>query len=183
MATKRLLAQFDIEDNQPLRVTARSRYIVNGANEWQMLFNIKSSITAPQKELKVAAQFDTNSFDKIRVIAYLYSKETGNVSALSSADFSIYLVKDITNPRWDEQLLTTSTSILQSNSYFFQEYNLTSLTGAELDGDSTLMIECRGKRLDKNYYNRIYVNHLGVYDSILRLRQDVDFLDIIKLDE
>lgn len=183
MATKRLLAQFDIEDNQPLRVGATSRYIVNDVNEWQMLLNAQSNITVPDRELKIAAQFDTNSFDKIRVVSYLYSRETGNVSSMSSADFSIYLVKDITNPRWDEQLLTTSSSIWQTNHYFFQEYSLTSLIGAELDGDSTLMIECKGQRLGEVYYNRIYVNHLGVYDSIVRLRQDVDFLDIIKLDE
>ena len=52
-----------------------------------------------------------------------------------------------------------------------------------MDGDTTLMIEGVAIRSGVTYRDRIYVNHLGVYDSIIRLRNAVDFLDITKLDE
>jgi len=37
-------------------------------------------------------------------------------------------------------------------------------------------------RWGRTYKNKIYINHLGVYDSIVRLKNDIEFLDISKQD-
>lgn len=180
---RKWVAQHDSEENQWLKIDHASRYIVNHSPEWQPIFNVNSTLNNSSQTLKLAAQLDTNTLDKIRIIGYLYNTNQGSVDNAASISFKIYRVADITSPKWDDQLITTLTGDLQSNSYFFKDINISSLTGTSLDGDTTLMIEGTAVRLGVTYRDRIYVNHLGVYSSIIRLRQDVEFLDITKQDE
>lgn len=181
--SRKLIAQDESDENQWLKVDHSSRFIQNDCPEWQFLFGPNSSLSTGTQTLKLAAQFDTTTLDKIRMIGYLYNPVNGTIDNAASVSFKIYKVVDITTPKWDDQLLTTLVGIQQSNSYFFQDILISSLTGTSMDGDTTLMIEATAIRLGVTYRDRIYVNHLGVYDSIVRLRNDVDFLDITKLDE
>jgi hypothetical protein len=45
------------------------------------------------------------------------------------------------------------------------------------------MIEATIIRLGLTYRERVYLNHLGIFDSVTRLKRDVDFLSISKKDE
>jgi hypothetical protein len=92
-------------------------------------------------------------------------------------------VEDLISPRWNDNLVYTVSGIQQPNQYFFQEIDLTSIPSVNLDGENTILLEASVTRLNVTYRNRLYINHLGVYSSIVKLRQDVDFLDITKLDE
>lgn len=183
MAISRRLVAQNNEENRWLKVDHSSRYIVNDVEEWQFLFGPNSELSNGTQILKLAAQLDTNTLDKIRMIGYLYNPVTGNVDNAAGVTFKVYKVADITTPKWDDELITTLSGDLQSNSYYFKDILISALTGATLDGDTTLMIEGTATRLGITYRDRIYVNHLGVYTSIVRLRQDVEFLDITKLDE
>lgn len=180
---RKWVAQHDSEENQWLKIDHASRYIVNHVPEWQPIFNVNSTLTNSSQVIKIAAQLDTNTLDKIRIMGYLYNPINGTVDNAASIIFNVYRVADITTPKWDDQLITTLTGDLQSNSYYFKDINMTSLTGTSLDGDTTLMIEGVATRLGVTYRDRIYVNHLGVYSSVVRLRQDVEFLDVVKQDE
>ena len=180
---RKWVAQHDSEENQWLRVDHSSRYIINHSPEWQPLFNLNSALTNSTQVLKIAAQLDTNTLDKIRVIGYLYNSNQGSVDNAASVTFRIYKVADITTPKWDDQFVTTLVGDLQSNNYFFKDVNISSITGASLDGDTTLMIEATAIRSGVTYRDRIYVNHLGVYESIVKLKKDIEFLDITKQDE
>ena len=180
---RKWVAQNDSEENQWLKIDHSSRYIVNHSPEWQPIFNANSTLNNSAQVLKLAAQLDTSTLDKIRIIGYLYNPVQGSIDNAASIVFKIYRVADITSPKWDDQLITTITGDLQSNSYYFKDINVSLITGASLDGDTTLMIEGVATRLGVTYRDRIYVNHLGVYDSIVRLRGDVEFLDVTKLDE
>jgi hypothetical protein len=181
--TRKLVAQDDNDDNQWLLVDHSSRYIVNDMDDWQFLFGPYSTLSSSSRVIKIAAQLDTNTLDKIRLVAYLYNPTNGSIDSAASTTFNIYLVQDITTPKWDDLLITTQSGILQSNGYFFKDVLISSLTGTSLDGDTTLMIEAAAIRNGITFRDRIYVNHLGVYDSILRLRSDVEFLDLTKVDE
>lgn len=180
--TRKLVAQDDNQDNQWLKVDHDSRYIVNASSDWQFLFGPNSELSTSGQVLKLAAQLDTTTLDKIRLIGYLYNPKNGSVDSSSGVVFSIYSVNDITNPKWNDQFITTLVGTVQNNSYYFSEINISALTGTSLDGDTTLMIEGVATRLGVTYRDRIYVNHLGVYESVIRLRQDVDFLNITKKD-
>ena len=181
--TRRLLAQDSEEDNQWLKVDHSSRFIVNDSDSWQFIFNVNSDLSSSIQVLKLSAQLDTNTLDKIRVAGYLYNAKNGSVDTAASMDFRIYRVADITSPKWDDILITTLSGDSQPNNYFFKDIDIVSLIGANLDGETSIMIEGTAVRSGVTYRDRIYVNHLGVYDSVIRLRQDVEWLDISKLDE
>lgn len=180
---RKIVAHDSNEDNVWLKVDHNSRYIQNEIPEWQFLFGPNSTLSSGVQIIKLAAQLDTSTLDKIRMIGYLYNVNNGTIDNASAITFKIYKVTDITTPKWEDQLLTTETGILQTNSYFFKDISISSLAGTNLDGDTTLMIEGTATRLGVTYRDRIYVNHLGVYDSVVRLRNDIDFLDATKLDE
>lgn len=179
---RKWVAQNNSEENQWLKIDHGSRYIVNHSPEWQPIFNANSTLNNSAQILKLAAQLDTNSLDKIRLAGYLYNPIHGSIDNSASVIFKIYKVADLMSPQWDDQLIETTNGVLQSNNYYFKEIQISALSGVNLDGDTTLMIEGVATRLGVTYRDRIYVNHLGVYDSIVRLRSDVDFLDITKKD-
>lgn len=174
-----LISQID-DDIQALRVDHSPRFIQNDSVDWQFLFGPNSELVSNILVLKNTGQFNTNTFDSIKVIGYLYNSSNGTVGEAASCVFNIY---QVSTTGWTESLLGTFNGIEQSNSYWLSNINLSSLTPANLDGDSSLMIECIITRLSKTFRDRIYLNHLGSYDSIVRLRNDVEFLDITKLDE
>lgn len=183
MATRKLIAQHNTKHNQILKMDSISRFIVNDCHKWQFLFNANSDFTNSTQVAKVAAEFDTSNFNKIRVTGYLYNPYNGTIDNANTCSFKIFRVRKLVNPRWDDLLVYTTSGVQDSNSYYYSEIDLSSITGAELDGDTTLMIEVTIDRLGRLYRERVYVNHLGVYDSIVRLRQAVQWLEISKLDE
>ena len=183
MAISRILVAQDQEDCQVLNTDNRQRYIVNYESNWQLLFGPGSELSSSTQVLKISAELDTENFQKIRLIGYLYNPITGGIDGAGNCEFRIHRVVKTTNPNWSDVFITSIAGTLQSNGYYFAEVNISDITGANLDGDTTLMIEAFSDRLSTKYRERVYINHLGVYDSIVRLRQDVEFLDITKKDE
>ena len=178
---RRLLNQTD-EKVQYLRVDHPNRFIVNEKTDWQFLFGPNSVFGSSNQILKIAAQLDGDSLNSVRFIAYLYNAVNGNVDRGATCTFNVYRV---TNPSsdWVDTLITSFSGVLKPNSYFFADKTLSDLSPAELDGSTSLMVEVVVTRLSKVFRDRIYLNHLGIYDSVIRLRQDVEFLDVTKLDE
>lgn len=181
--TRKLVAQDIAEDNQILKMDNLTRYIVNDGTIWQFLFNTNSAFTNSSQVLKLAGEFDVSSADNVRIIGYLYNPTNGTIDNSASCVFKIYNVATTLNPQWDDQLLFTTSGTLMPNGYYFATIALNSLPGTFLDGNTTLMVEGTAIRLGRTYRDRIYINHLGIYDNVDRLRKDVEFLDITKLDE
>jgi hypothetical protein len=177
---RKWVAQHDSEENQWLKVDHSSRYIVNHSPEWQPIFNLNSTLSTSSQIIKIAAKFDEDSFSKIKVVGYLYDTQNASIANASTGTFNYYKVYTST---WDEQLLFTESGILLSNNYFYKEKNVSDFAPLDIIGGDTLMIEATIVRLGVTYRDRIYVNLLGIYDNVTRLRQDVDFLDITKQDE
>lgn len=178
-AARRLVAQ-NQDENQILKLDSASRYIVNSGSEWQFLFGPGSALSNSGQVLKIGVEFDTGSFDDVRFVAYLYNPKTGSVDNSASCVFRVFVVQ---SPSWSEVLLQTLSGVVQPNAYYLASTNLTSLAPASLDGDSTLMVEAVATRLGETYRDRAYFNHLGVFDSVIRLRNKTRFLEITKQDE
>ena len=60
---------------------------------------------------------------------------------------------------------------------------LSAIGSIDFQGGDSIMIEATINRLSSVYRDRIYVNHLGIYDNVTRLRGDVEFLEVTKKDE
>ncbi len=177
---RRLLAQDDNDDNQWLKVDHSSRYVVNDMDDWQFLFGPNSSLNAGTLSTKIAAKFNEDTFDNIQIIAYLRNIQNFGISGASGCTFKIYRIGA---PNWTETLIATIPGVLQSNNYFYANPNLSSLSPIDFRGGESIMIEATVTRFTEGYTDRIYVNHLGIYDNVTRLRQEVEFLDITKKDQ
>lgn len=175
-----LLAQDQNEENQWLKVDSNKRYIVNDSQDWQFLFGPNSAFTASNLFLKVAAELNKETFDTIRMAAYLYNPNSGTTANTATVTFNVYL---ITTPTWTEQFVGAFSATQTYNSYFFSDINTSILAPIDFFGGDTIMIEAVATRLTETYRERVYINHLGIYDNITRVRQDVEFLDISKVDE
>jgi len=177
---RRLVSQADSEDAQILGMDSSKRLIVNDTGYWQLLFGPDSLLTNNHLGIKIAVEFDTNDLESVRFLAYLYDPQTGAIGRSGTVTFNVYIVGQ---PSWTETLVATFAGAEQFNSYFLADILASSLSPANLDGDTTLMIEAVITRNSDTYRDRVYLNHLGVYDSIIRLRNKVNYLDIVKLDE
>lgn len=179
--SRKLVAQDDSEVNQWLKVDHSSRFIVNDSPEWQFLFGIDSSLSASNQIIKLTAKFNDNTFNDIKIIGYLYDQQNASIGNASTCQFKLY---KITIPDWTEVLVTTLNGNQLTNNYFYSNPTLSSLLpDFNFDGGDVLMVEGTITRLGVTYRDRVYLNHLGVYDSVVRLKQAVDYLDITKKDE
>lgn len=177
--SRRLVAQ-DTISNQYLKVDHSSRYIVNMSIDWQMLFGPNSSLSSSNQIIKISAQFDAGSFDNLKVTAYLFDQRNGSIANAANCSFKIF---KITDPDWSETLLTTLSGTQLPNYYYYIHPTLSTFVGLDFLGGDSIMIEATIVRLGVTYRDRVYINHLGIYDNVFRLRQDVEFLDATKLDE
>lgn len=71
----------------------------------------------------------------------------------------------------------------QSGNRWLLDLTQAQLGSNELTSAETYLIEVEALRVKRKYKSFVYFNHLGVFDSIVRLRNQVQFLDIIKVDE
>lgn len=178
--TRKLIAQDISEDNQILKMDSVKRFIVNSSEDWQFLFASDSALTNSSQVVKISAEFDALNLNKVRFSAYLFNNISGSIDNASTCEFKLYLVEQ---PGWTENLITTFNGTIQTNSIFFADILLSSIPLIDFFGNSTIAIECIITRLSAQYRDKVYVNHLGIYDNVFRLRRKVDFLEVTKLDE
>jgi hypothetical protein len=95
--------------------------------------------------------------------------------------FKVYYVDADQN--WSQTLVYTGSGTLQSGRWVLPATQANLGLSTELDGERTLMIEAILTRLGKEYKSSVYVNHLGIFDSLFRLKEEVEFLAVTKKDE
>jgi hypothetical protein len=177
---RKLVAHDNTQDSQWLKVDHSSRYIENHSEEWQFLFGPDSSLSNSSQVVKLAAKFNEDTFDNIQIAAYLYDPKTNSIANATSCQFDIYSVSP---PNWTETFLSSVSGTQLPNSYYYANPTLASLGSLDFFGGDTLMIQATIVRLGITYRERIYVNHLGIFDNVSRLRGDVEFLEVTKKDE
>lgn len=177
--TRKLVATETNQDCQWLKIDNSDRYIENHSNEWQFLFNPNSAFSNSSQISKIGAEFNKEDLNSIYFTSYLYNQNTGNVDVGASCIFNFYKV---TNPNWSETLIFSTLGSLLPTNNFYSNVNLSNLPGIDFEGGDVILVESIITRFGTTYRERAYINHLGVYDSIIRLRQNIDFLNITKQD-
>ena len=177
--TRRLIAQDTSQDAQWLKIDHSTRYIENHSDEWQFIFGPNSELDNSSQIVKIAAKFDDTTFNNIKIIAYLYDQKTSSVANASSCIFSL---SKVSGNEWVDENLTTINGTQLNNSYYYIHPELSIFSGLDFLGGDTIVIEATVLRLGVTYRDKLYVNHLGIYDNVTRLRQDVEFLEITKKD-
>jgi hypothetical protein len=131
----------------------------------------------PDISANLHAVFESNNFDGFKIIAWI---STSDLAVSGFLDvFKVYSVNINT---WEKTLVVTKAAV-QSGISFVCNVTASDLGSNEYTGAEVYFIEASITRRKKSYYVGKYFNHLGIYDSWFRLKQDVDFLDITKLDE
>lgn len=128
-------------------------------------------------ELKLHAKFDSSLMNGIQIMGYLIRDQ--EICSSSITQFSLYRVAD---GSWTETFISNVTAT-QSGQKFTGYINQTTLSTNELSGAETYAIECVATRKRRTYKDKIWFNHLGCFDSIIRLRHSTELLESNKVDE
>lgn len=117
--------------------------------------------------------FNNVSSDGIKLISYLVKNEADKVTA-GSCSFSVYLVNEST---WAETLLATVAGT-QSGQIWTADLTELAMGGQEIIGERTIKVYATMTRGTKTYRTHGYLNHLGIWDTALRTKLRVDFIEI-----
>lgn len=129
-------------------------------------------------ELRLHAKFNTLSMNGIQISGELLNHGKA-VSSLITG-FNVYAVSETD---WSETFIGTALAILTGGNFYSAYMSQSTLGSNELSGREVYRIECTAYRLRKSFKKYVYFNHLGCFDSINRLRQYADQINILKVDE
>lgn len=127
--------------------------------------------------VNIHARFNTSTMNGIEIETSL-SKDKVITSNLAST--KLYILAD---SGFAKTFITDVTMTESSTGIFTGAVNQATLVLNELSGRETYFLECKFTRIRKKYSKGIYFNHLGCYDSIIRLRQSTELLEANKVDE
>jgi hypothetical protein len=169
MATRRAKMTTNNSYTQPLKLGLGRKVILSHACDYHSVLLSKRYKPRQDFEHILWAKFNTGDLEGLYLVAYL------NGFSSDECEFNVYEVS--LDGLWDETPVASETATL-SNDKFVAEF-----LGEKFDGSKTYAIESKITRLGKEYKKKIYVNHLGIYDSFIRLRNYVEFIDATKGDE
>jgi hypothetical protein len=182
MATRRIRATINNKYSQPLKLKTGRRLVITPNADYNSILFTKRHKAIDDRvfKTKVWAKFDGQNFDGIHMVAALYGV---NETLLTSAScvFKVYYVDADQN--WGKTLVYTGNGTLQNGLWVLPATQTNLGPTTELDGERSLMIEATITRLGKEYKSSVYVNHLGIFDSLFRLKNEVEFLAVTKKDE
>lgn len=117
--------------------------------------------------------FNNSSGDGIKLVSYLLKNDFEEVQT-GSCTFSVYLVNETT---WAETLLATGAGVASGDKWTL-DLTEAALGGQEIIGERTLKVYASLVRGTKTYKAQGYLNHLGIWDTALRTKLRVDFIEI-----
>lgn len=127
--------------------------------------------------LDINVKFNSSAMQGLNIIAEL--KRNDKICSCVISSIAVYRVSD---GSFAKTLIGSFSPTLSGQSWAL---NLTQaqLGLNELSGAETYYVEATASRRVRSYKSGVYVNHLGCFDSINRLRKSSEFLQITKLDE
>lgn len=179
MATRRIKSTINNKYVQPLKLSSRDIVVSPNADYNSILYRTPHRATSDADiSVKLWGKFNTISFDGIQLIAYLHKNET-----ITGSGSCIFNISRVDPSSWQESAIFSTSGVYGDGKFTASATQADLGSTAELDGDITLAIDVIITRRNKRFKSKIYLNHLGVYESVFKLRQDVEFLDLTKLDE
>lgn len=183
MANRRVRMTINSHYVQPLKLGFGRKIVLAMCNAYNsILITKKYKPKDSTKDIfaRVWAKFDGVNFDGIHAVAFLHDK---NELIYTSATclFRVWAISY--DGTWTETFLTTKMGALSGNKWTANITQADLGSSTLLDGELTILIEAVITRQGKQYKNRVYVNHLGIYESFFRLKEEVEFLFVTKKDE
>lgn len=180
MANRRITMLTNNQYTQPLKVSFSNKKVIASNAAYNSIVT-KVSFEKPQRrdyKVKAWLRFNSSTCDGIQLVGSLVrGKDTKTIAGCT---FKVYSI-DLTDS-WVETLRTTVAGTSISGNRFSASVLEAALAPADLTGEITYKIEVEVTRLGKTYSDVFYFNHLGIYDSFIRLKNDLEFLDITKKD-
>jgi len=122
------------------------------------------------------ARFNTSTMNGIEIETSLFKNKVITSSLVST---KLYVLAD---SGFAKTFITDVTMTETSTGVFTGTVNQTTLALNELSGRETYFVECKFTRIRKKYSKGVYFNHLGIFDSVNRLRHETELLQITKVD-
>lgn len=181
MATRRIKSTVNNRYTQPLKLRLRRKIVIApGCDYVSILLSQKYRPTSPfDIKANVWAKFNTQTFDGIQLVAWLSDPSFEETSS-SSCTFNIYYVSAANN--WAATMIATLPGTASGQKWTATCDQATLGSANELSGERTLLVESVLTRFTDTYKTRAYVNHLGIYDSLIRLKNDLEFVKVTKMD-
>lgn len=180
MASRKVTMLTNNQYVQPLKASFNNKKVITPNAAYNSIVT-KVTYEKPQKrdyQVKAWLRFNSDTFDGVQLVGSLVrGKDTKTIAGCT---FKVYSI-DLSNS-WVETLRTTVSGTAISGNRFSASVLESALAPADLTGEITYKIEVDITRLGKTYSDVFYFNHLGIYDSFIRLKNDVEFLDITKKD-
>lgn len=129
-------------------------------------------------ELSLSAKFNSNSMNGMQIYASLVQN-----GLTMSSNVESFVVSRVSESSWTETQVYTATATEYSPGKFSASVTQANLGSNELSGMETYSISCVANRKRKSFKKKVFVNHLGCFDSINRLRKSVELLIATKVDE
>jgi hypothetical protein len=166
---------------QPLKLAFFNRKVIAPGAAYNSLIT-KPTYERPQfRDYKIKAwmRFNSNTFDGAQLIASLVLDN--KFKSIGSCTFKLYSIDPSSN--WTETLRATLPGTALSPSRFAVDVSEALVLPADFTGELTYRLEVELTRYAKVYRDTFYFNHVGIYGSLISLKNKVEFLDITKLDE
>lgn len=181
MASRRIKLTTNNKYTQPIKLGFKNKMVVTPSTSYNSILTKVSHTSIKPSDFKVKAwlRFNTDTFDGVQMVASL-SKGKRNLS-IGSCTFKIYSIS--TDNNWTETLLVTLAGTSLPDGRFTANTPESSLSPADLTGEITYKLEVDIIRGTKTYNEIYYFSHIGIYGSFISLKQDIEFLDLTKLDE
>lgn len=181
MASRKITMLTNNQYVQPLKVSFNNKKVIAPSAAYNSIIT-KVSYEKPQKrdyQVKAWLRFNSDTFDGVQMVGSLVRGK--DAKTIAGCTFKIYSV-DVTNT-WAETLLVTASGTAINQTKFSASAPESALAPTTLTGELTYKMEVEVTRLGKTYSDVFYFNHIGIYDTTVRLRKRIDFLAITKLDE
>jgi hypothetical protein len=166
---------------QPLKTSFNNKKVIAAGAAYNSIVT-KVSYEKPRKrdyEIRAWLRFNADTFDGVQLVGSLV--RGNDTKTIAGCTFKVYSI-DLTNS-WAETLRATVSGTAISGNRFSASVLEAALAPASPTGEITYKVEVEVTRLGKLYSDVFYVNHVGIYDSFIRLKKNVEFLELTKLDE
>jgi hypothetical protein len=181
MATRRVRPTVASKYVQPLKLRMHNKAVVTLGVDYNSILFTKNHQKGDWRkpDIVLFAKFNSTAFQGINFLASI-SAEDDFIFSLASCTFKIYSVKPETN--WVPVLLHTVNGT-QSQKRWTATLTQSDIGATEVDGDNVFLIEALLVKWNTTFKKRVYLNHLGIFDNLTRLKQTSDLLLVTKLDD
>lgn len=128
--------------------------------------------------LNIHAKFNASAMNGIQICGELLNHGSRTSSLIT--EFKLYSVNIAS---WVETFIANVSATEDSNGFFTGYISQATLGANEVSGMEVYKVSCVASRVRNRFTGFSYFNHLGCFDSINRLRQYADQLNILKVDE